>query len=246
MSGLPNTQKAHPLSEQSDGLPVAIVTGATSGMGREIALDLASDHRVIAVGRSTIALTELDALPNITAHCADLTDAVAREALIAGVARVDVLVHSAALGGAIALEDASHAVWLQYLELDVIAPAELTRLALPHLRESQGTVIFIGSGASTRAVPGSAVYTASKHALRGLADVLRVDEAAHGIRVSTVAPGPTDTPMLRSSRAASGADYRAEDYIRPTSVARAVRFVVDASPDVHISDVAVRPRRELS
>lgn len=234
------------MPEQSDGRPVAVVTGATSGMGREIALDLASDHRVIAVGRSTAALAELDLLPNITSHFADITDAAAREALIAGLDRVDVLVHSAALGGAVALEDASPGVWLEYLGLDVIAPAELTRLALPSLRESQGTVIFIGSGASTRAVPESAVYTASKHALRGLADVLRVDEARNGIRVSTVAPGPTDTPMLRTSRAATGADYRPEDYIRPASVARAVRFVVDASPDVHITDVAVRPRQELS
>jgi len=230
----------------SSDRPVAVVTGATSGMGWEITLDLARDHDVIAVGRSTSALAELDRLPNVSPHSADITDPAARTELIAALGRVDVIVHAAALGGAIALEDASHERWLEYLELDVVAPAELTRLCLPLLREAQGTVIFIGSGASTRAVPGSAVYTASKHALRGLADVLRIDEAKNGIRVATVAPGPTDTPMLRASRAAAGADYHPDDYIRPTSVARAVRFVVDSTPDVHITDVAVRPRRELS
>ncbi|RJT88935.1 SDR family oxidoreductase [Cryobacterium melibiosiphilum] len=226
--------------------PVAVVTGATSGMGWQIALDLARDHEVIAVGRSASALAELDARPNIRAFAADLTDAAARDALVASLDRVDVVVHAAALGGAISLPDSSTDSWLAYLQICVIAPAELTRLCLPLLRSVQGTVIFIGSGAGTRPAPGSAVYTASKHALRGLADVLRIDEAASGVRVSTVAPGPTDTPMLQSSRGEAGLPWEPERYIRPESIARAVRFVVDASPDVQITDVAVRPRREIA
>ena len=85
------------------------------------------------------------------------------------------------------------------------------------------------------------IYPATKHALKGFADSLRLDESANGVRICTVAPGPTDTPMLESMVA----DYQPERYIRPASVARAVRFVVDASDDVQLTDVAVRPRVEL-
>ena len=124
--------------------------------------------------------------------------------------------------------------------------AELTRQVLPLLRESQGTVVFIGSGAGTRPVPGHAIYTASKHALRGFADVLRIDEQRHRVRVVTLAPGQTDTGMLRTQSAEMGTPYEPERYIKPSSVAATVRFLVDASPDVHLTDIAVRPRVEIA
>jgi NADP-dependent 3-hydroxy acid dehydrogenase YdfG len=115
---------------------------------------------------------------------------------------------------------------------------------LPLLRAAQGTVVFIGSGASTRPVPGSAVYAATKHALRAVSDVLRIDEEPHRLRVVTVAPGQTDTEMLRSM--VPDEHYAPERYIRPESVAGAVRFVVDAPADVQITDIAVRPRQEIN
>jgi NADP-dependent 3-hydroxy acid dehydrogenase YdfG len=105
-------------------------------------------------------------------------------------------------------------------------------------------VIFIGSGAGTRPVPGSAIYTASKHALRAVADVLRIDEEPHRVRVATVAPGQTDTAMLRSMIPSDS--YEPDRYITPASVAGAVRFVVDAPDDVQITDIAVRPRQEIA
>jgi NADP-dependent 3-hydroxy acid dehydrogenase YdfG len=212
-------------------------------MGWEIAHDLAIDHDVVALGRSASALAELDAHPGIRAVSCDITSAADRERLAAELERLDVVVHAASgATGSVAGADA----WYGMLEMFVIAPAELTRLVLPLLRVAQGTVVFIGSGASTRAVPGMPLYTAAKHALKGYADVLRIDEAAHGVRVATVAPGPTDTPGLQRGHATSGAPYQPERYIRPVSVARAVRFVVDAGDDVQLTDVAVRPRTELS
>lgn len=222
---------------------VALVVGATSGMGWETAHDLAVDHDVIAVGRSAEKLAALDAQPHITGVSADITDAADRERLAAGLDRLDVVVHAAS---GVTRATAGLEAWNETLAIFLVAPAELTRLVLPHLRASRGTVVFIGSGASTNAIPGMPLYTAVKHALRGYADVLRIDEAPHGVRVATVAPGPTDTPGLQRGREASRAPYEPERYIRPASVARAVRFVVDASDDVHLTDVAVRPRTELS
>lgn len=225
--------------------PVALVTGASSGMGREIARDLATTHRVIALGRDAARLTAIT--DEIGAEPWQL-DLVADEATIAQrvseLDRLDVLVHAAAISPRLAVADASADDWNMQFAVNVTAPAVLTRQALPLLRAAAGTVVFIGSGASTRPVPGSAVYSASKHALKAVADVLRIDEEAHRVRVVTIAPGQTDTEMLRHNTPAGR--YTPERYIRPASVARAVRFVVDAPADVQLTDIAVRPRQEIA
>lgn len=241
-------------TETRTGPPVALVTGASGGMGGEIARELASTHRVIAVGRNAARLDELLAsLPSAgdgertvqhEAWRLDLTDEAGLAERIAGLDRLDVLVHAAAIARTYGVDAAEASDWAEHFAVNVTAPAVLSRLSLPLLRASQGTVVFIGSGASTRPVPGSAVYAASKHALRAVADVLRIDEEPHRVRVVTLAPGQTDTEMLRGLIPAEA--YEPERYIRPSSVAAALRFVVDAPADVQITDIAVRPRQEIS
>ncbi|MGA4508646.1 SDR family oxidoreductase [Propionibacteriaceae bacterium G1746] len=223
-------------------VPVAVVTGAGGGMGAVIVAELARTHQVHALARRP---ESVEALPvAVVRHLGDLRSGEFLDEVAAAVGEVDVVVHAAAIGEHLSVEHATEAKWLEQLGTNVVAPAELTRRLLPGLRRRQGTVVFIGSGAGTRPVPGSALYTASKHALRGLADVLRIDEAAHRVRVVTVAPGQTDTPMLRQGM--DEADYAPERYIRPESVALTVRFVVDAPADVHLTDIAVRPRVEIA
>lgn len=226
--------------------PVALVTGASSGMGREIARDLGRTHRVILVGRDAdrLAAAVVDAGANAEAWQVELTDDEAVADLVASLDRLDVLVHAAAIGGNLAVHEATAGDWERFFAVNVTAPAMLTKHTLPLVRASRGSVVFIGSGASTRPVPGSALYAASKHALQAVADVLRIDEEPHFVRVATVAPGQTDTAMLRGMTAAE--KYRPELYIQPSSVAQAVRYVVDAPADVQITDVAVRPRREIA
>lgn len=107
-------------------------------------------------------------------------------------------------------------------------------------------MIFIGSGSGTKADGGNTVYCASKFALSALAHALRQEESEYGVRVSTVAPGPTDTPMNRKTRESQG-NFDAIDpreYSAPDSVAAAVRLVISASDDTQITDIAVRPRRD--
>ena len=224
--------------------PVALVTGATGGMGSEIVRDLARTHHVIAVARNAAALDALAAETGAEGWLADLTDTAELEARIAGLARLDVLANVAAISSGLSVERATQLDWDAHFQTNVTAPALITRAALPALRAAEGTVVFIGSGASTRPVPGSVVYSASKHALKAVADVLRIDEEPHRVRVVTVSPGQTDTPLLRAGK--SDAEYTPERYIRPASVAAAVRFVVDAPADVHITDVPVRPRQEIA
>lgn len=226
--------------------PVALVTGATGGMGGEIVADLSRTHRVIATGRSVAALEDLALRTGCDTAAVDMTDAASLEGLGGSLDRLDVLVHAAAVSRARRVDTADAEDWALQLATNVTGPALLTRAVLPLLRRSAGTVVFIGSGAGTRPVPGSAVYTATKHALRGLADVLRIDEAPSRIRVVTIAPGQTDTAMLRDMIATVGGVYEPERYIRPASVAQAVRFVVDAPADVQLTDLAVRPRVEVS
>ncbi|CDK01420.1 Oxidoreductase [Microbacterium sp. C448] len=229
----------------SDSRPLALVTGASGGIGGAIVRDLTRTHRVIAVGRDVDALTRLASETGTETQVVELTDAAAVERLAARLDRLDVLVHAAAIADVRSVEQATEDDWERQLRINVISPALLTRATLPLIRRAQGTVIFIGSGSGTRPSAGSAIYTASKFALRAIADVLRLDEQEHRVRVVTVAPGPTDTAMQRTMVAEAGGTYDPEVYIRPESVAREVRHVVDAPADVQITDVAVRPRVEV-
>ena len=230
--------------QHTSATPIALVTGATGGMGVEIVRELSRTHRVLATGRRADALESLAKVTGCDTLAADVTDEAAFESAIAALPRLDVLVHGAAIGDHLSVADASRAEWEAQMLTNVAAPALISRLALPLIRETEGTIIFIGSGAGTKPAPGSAIYTASKHALRGLADVLRIDEEPHRVRVVTLAPGQTDTPMLRGNHTPES--YTPERYIKPSSVASAVRFIVDAPADTHLTDIALRPRQEIA
>lgn len=224
--------------------PVALVTGATGGIGSAIAARLAEDHHVLAIGRRTKRLAELSATPGIESVALDLLDLGAMEAYISALPQLDVIVHSAAISDRFTLAEADAGEWRRQFEINVVVPAELTRFALPLLRKAQGQVIFINSGAGLRSYPTHTVYSATKFALKAVADGLRGEERANDVRVATVHPGPTDTPMLAGDLRKAGREYESEKYIRPESIAAAVRSVVDAGDDAQWTDVVVRPRDE--
>lgn len=227
---------------------IAVVTGATGGMGREIAADLSKDHQVYALGRNQAGLEALSECPNITPVQADLVAELladdaqpgAQLADVLGLDTVDVVVHAAAIAEKKSVDDATPADWRKHFDINVFAAAELTRQLLPALRKTEGDVIYINSGAGHGGHPNNVVYAATKHALYALADCLRKDE--RDIRVTTVAPGPTDTAMLEGLMG----DYNAEHMIAPAEVARAVRSCVEAGPTTQFTELRVRPRIELA
>ena len=219
--------------------PVALVTGASSGIGSAIARSLAPTHDLLLGGRDETSLSVLAAeLPGAQAWPFDLTNVASAD--LSSVSRLDVVVHSAGVALLGPLGEATDEDWRRTFEVNVFAVASLTKLLLPALRAASGQVVLINSGAGKNANPGWGVYAASKFALRAYADALRADEPS--LRVTSVYPGRTDTPMQRDVRRQEGGEYDATQYLDPASVGRAVASAVLATPDAHITELVVRPR----
>ncbi|MER7127508.1 SDR family oxidoreductase [Streptosporangium saharense] len=218
--------------------PLALVTGASRGVGAAVARALAPTHDLLLGGRDAEALAALSAeLPGSRPWPVELT--AVTEADVAGIDRLDVLVHSAGVAILGRIAQAPAEVWRRTLEVNVVAVAELTRLLLPALRAASGHVVLINSGAGLRANPDWAPYAASKFALRAFGDALRLEEPA--LRVTSVHPGRIATDMQRGVREQEDADYEPDRYLTPESVARVVLTAVTATPDAHITEITVRP-----
>lgn len=225
-----------------DARPVALVTGASRGIGAAVAAALAPTHHLLLGGRDADALEALAAaLPGAHAWPVELTDPGALAEAVAGIDHLDVLVHSAGIGPLGTVENSPAEQWRQTFEVNVVAVAELTRLLLPALRAAHGQVVCINSGAGFTARPGWGSYAASKFALRAFADALRAEEAAHGVRVTSVHPGRTDTDLQRAVIAHEGGQYDGKRFLRPESVARAVLLAVTAPPDADVTELSIRP-----
>ena len=126
---------------------VVLVTGARGGVGTAIAADLAEDFDVLALGRDATRLAAPGRIPGVRPLAWDLLDDGRIESLLEGLPRLDVLIHAAAIAKRRSVEAASVDDWREHLELNVVAPAELARAALPALRAARGQVPFINSGA---------------------------------------------------------------------------------------------------
>jgi len=227
---------------------VAVVTGATSGIGRAVALGLGSHvATLVLVGRSAAAL-EATAEEVRGAGCdarpyrADLSrdDEVLRLAEhVAGV--IDVLVHAAGTITVGAVEQtAVEALDAQY-RVNLRAPYVLTRALLPALRARHGQVVFVNSTAGLVAQAGVAHYAATKHALKAFADGLRAEVNAAEVRVISVYPGRTATPMQATVHAAEGRAYRPERLLQPEDVAAVVVNALRLPRTAEVTDVTLRP-----
>lgn len=220
--------------------PLALVTGASRGIGAAIALDLGRTHHVLVGGRDAKAVDAVVAqLPSAEAFVGDL----AGGELPALPERLDVLVHSAGAEDGGTIEETDLVTWRRLFEVNVFAVAELTRRALPALRAAQGLVVVINSGSGLVSGPGGGPYAASKFAARALTDALREEERPHGVRVSSIHPGRVDTDMQRALVAREGHGYDTAYTITPEMVAATVRVAVDLPPSGTVESLSVRPMR---
>ena len=187
--------------------------------------------------------------PPVLPYRVDLTNDEAVGRLVRRLLRVEeyegtppaVLIHSA---GVIRLGplDRSNVedLDLQY-RVNVRAPFVLTQALLPALERARGHVVFVNSGAGLRANAEWGTYAASKFALKALADALRQEVADRGVRVTTVYPGRTATPMQEQVVAHEERAYKPERFVRPVDVAAQVAAVLAVPEPSVVSDLQIRP-----
>jgi NAD(P)-dependent dehydrogenase (short-subunit alcohol dehydrogenase family) len=193
---------------------------------------------VVAVARPTAALDELCAA--VPAPL-DLTRPGELPPALRDLAEVEVLVHAAGIADVAPVTDTPHDLWQRTMATNVTGPAELTRALLPALRAARGRVVFINAVAGLHGVPRWSAYAGSKAALTELADSLRLEEAPHGVRVTSVYPGGIATELLRQVRAAFDRPFDPAALVSPASLAAAVCAIVDAPPDLDVTDICVQP-----
>jgi NAD(P)-dependent dehydrogenase (short-subunit alcohol dehydrogenase family) len=223
---------------------VALITGASGGIGSAIASALAEEGvRLFLVSRNPERLTVTG-----EAFCADLTDDAQLRATAARVREVfggvDLLIHSIGLfqGGPIAtapVEDLD----AQY-RVNLRVPYFLTQELLPSLIERQGQVVFVNSSAGFHPARGNwGAYAATKHALRAFADSLRDEVNRKGVRVLTVYPGRTATAMQEEVHRFEGKPYDPARFLQPEDIAAAVVQALRLPRTAELTDLHIRPMR---
>ena len=221
--------------------PVALVTGGSRGIGRAVCAELGSTHHILVGGTRPESVADVvSTLPSAESFVADLTDADATAAACSGIDRLDVMVHSAGIGGFAATDATRREQWRRVFEVNVIAVMDLTETVIDHLRASRGIVIAVNSGSGFRANPGDGLYPASKFALRAWTDALRGREMGK-VRVTSIHPGRVDTDMQHELVASEGGEYDPAKYLDPRAVAETVRLAVDTDPRGQINELSIRP-----
>lgn len=224
---------------------IALITGGTRGIGLAIARELQDDYHLIIGGSSESAHDVAAQFPSAQGFVADLadTDGIAAAVVELGLETLDVLVHSAGVVAHDPVTETTPKQWKHAFDINLFAVAELTRQLLGALQAAYGTVVTINSGAGYRSSVGFGPYATTKFALRAYTDALR-EEQRGKIRVSSIHPGKVDSDMQReiqTHRGVAEADYDETQFLRPESVAKAVRLAIDATDDAMVEALTIRP-----
>ncbi|MGJ4092499.1 SDR family oxidoreductase [Corynebacterium macclintockiae] len=224
---------------------IALITGGTRGIGLAIARELQDDYHLIIGGSSESAHDVAAQFPSAQGFVADLanTDGIAAAVVELGLESLDVLVHSAGVVAHDPVTETTPEQWKHAFGINLFAVAELTRHLLGALQAAHGTVVTINSGAGYRSSVGFGPYATTKFALRAYTDALR-EEQRGKIRVSSIHPGKVDSDMQReiqTHRGVAEADYDETQFLRPESVAKAVRLAIDATDDAMVEALTIRP-----
>ncbi len=227
---------------------VAVVTGASSGIGAAAAQHLAAAGYELILGARRMDRLRAVAEPlGATALELDVTDAASVEAFCAQVPRVNVVVNNA--GGALGTETVADAVddkWERMYDTNVLGTMRMVRGLLPKLEESgAGHIVVIGSVAGIEVYPGGGGYTAAKHAVKAVTETLRVELVGKPVRVTEIAPGLVETEFSLV-RFGGDAEKAKKPYLGMTpltagDVADAIVWAVTRPAHVNIDTLVIKP-----
>lgn len=219
--------------------PVALITGASRGIGHAIALRLAPTHDLVLVARDEARLAaaagECRALgASVQCITVDVQQALATAQRLAGL-YVDVLVNNAGVAVMKPFLEMTAEEWHRQVDVNVNALYHVTRAVLPGMvARGRGHVCIIGSTAGRNTFVGGTCYTGTKHFVMGFAESLMLEVRDAGVGVSVITPGSVDTDLFPEGTNRSW-------MLEPQNVADAVGFAIEAPPHMLVHRLEVRP-----
>ena len=236
--------------------PVAVVTGASSGIGAATAVALGRrGYQIVAGARRLTRVRRVIgdlgmALP------LDVTDQESVDAFVATVSksfgRIDVLVNNAGLAlGLTPIAQARDEDWIGMWQVNVLGLMRMTRACIPLLRKAKhGHIVNLGSIAGFETYKGGAGYTASKHAVRAISRTLRLELNGEPIRVTEIAPGMVETEFstvrFGGDREAAKAVYQGVKPLTAEDIADCIVFAVTRPAHVDIDEIVMRPTAQAA
>ena len=229
----------------------AVITGGGTGVGAAIALALAEAKASIhLIGRrldrlEVVAATARKLGTQAICHSADLATESGQLDVIRKLnrelSRVDILIQNAATYVSGPIEHAKLESFDTLYRTNVRAPYALTQALLPMLKAQRGQVVFINSSSGIGAKPMTAQYDSTKHALKAIADSLRGEVNAHGVRVLSVYLGRTASEMQEQIHQREGRPYRPELLLQPADVASVIMNALSLPRTAEVTDIHIRP-----
>lgn len=228
---------------------VAVVTGASAGIGAATARALAADGWSVVVGaRRTDRIEALAAEIGARAHVLDVTDRASVEAFCSSFDACHLLVNNA--GGALGLEpvaEADEEKWQAMYDSNVLGLMRMTRALLPRLVDSgDGHVVNVTSIAALAGYPGGAGYNAAKFAARGVTEALRQELLGQPVRVTEILPGMVETEFsvvrFDGDEARAARVYEGLTPLSADDVAECIRWVASLPSHVNVDQLVVKPR----
>lgn len=235
--------------------PLALVTGASSGIGAATARALAAaGHEVVCAARRTDRITDLATEIDGRAVTCDVTDAASVAALAAEIGdRLDVLVNNA--GGAFGLDPVATADiedWRAMYEVNVIGTLRVVQALLPSLVAAEGVIVNVGSTAGRTSYEGGAGYTAAKHALATMTETMRLELVDQPVRITEIAPGMVHTEGFSLTRFKGDAERAEQVYagvaepLVAEDVADAITWMATRPPHVNVDLLVIKPRAQAA